>query len=129
MLFSEKKIYGLTEKTIFIRERMLCMSTNENSLELLREQLDATNLQLLELLSQRAELAGQLGKLKEAQGVPDFDPVREQQMLDKLIAANRGPFDDATIRQLFKNIFKASLNYQKEEHKKASDRQPQKSAG
>ncbi|MGG1617410.1 bifunctional 3-deoxy-7-phosphoheptulonate synthase/chorismate mutase [Paenibacillus sp. NRS-1782] len=94
------------------------MSTNENSLELLREQLDATNLQLLELLSQRAELAGQLGQLKEAQGVPDFDPVREQQMLDKLIAANRGPFDDATIRQLFKNIFKASLNYQKEEHKK-----------
>lgn len=65
------------------------MSTNENSLELLREQLDATNLQLLELLSQRAELVGQLGKLKEAQGVPDFDPVREQQMLDKLIAANR----------------------------------------
>lgn len=40
------------------------MSTNENSLELLREQLDATNLQLLELLSQRAELAGQLGKIE-----------------------------------------------------------------
>lgn len=84
----------------------------------LREQLDAINAQLLELLSERARITQEIGNEKGKQGVPKFDPVREKAMLDRLVASNKGPFDDKTIRHLFKQIFQASLNLQQEEQKK-----------
>ncbi|OGX68112.1 MAG: chorismate mutase, partial [Paenibacillus sp. RIFOXYA1_FULL_44_5] len=87
------------------------MSSKE--LENLREQVDVVNQQLLELLNRRAALSQQIGKQKEKQGVPKFDPIREKLMLDQLSEMNQGPFDDQTIKHIFKEIFKASLQLQK----------------
>ena len=50
--------------------------------------------------------------------MPKFDPVRERKMLDELTALNPGPFRDASIKHIFKEIFKASLNLQEEDHKR-----------
>jgi 3-deoxy-7-phosphoheptulonate synthase/chorismate mutase len=87
-------------------------------LEVLRGRLDEINHQLLGLLSERAQIVQEIGQEKEKQGVPKFDPVREKQMLEDLISRNAGPFDDETIRHLFKQIFQASLNLQQTDHKK-----------
>jgi len=89
-----------------------------SSLESLRSELNGINRQLLELLSRRAETVREIGRIKEKQGGPEFDPVREQEMLTELVAANPGPFDDKTIRHLFKQIFQASLDLQVQERKK-----------
>lgn len=86
-------------------------------LEVLREKLDEINHQLLDLFSERARIAQEIGHEKEKQGVPKFDPVREKQMLEDLVSRNTGPFTDETIRHLFKQIFQASLNLQQTEHK------------
>ncbi|MUG65652.1 chorismate mutase [Paenibacillus sp. 7541] len=91
---------------------------NEGRLEELRSQLDSVNLQLLALLSERAQLVQEIGEEKQKQGVPDYDPVREKKMLDSLVENNRGPFDNETVRHLFKQIFQASLKLQQVEHKK-----------
>jgi 3-deoxy-7-phosphoheptulonate synthase/chorismate mutase len=91
------------------------MSTSE--LEALRNKLDEMNDQILELISRRAEIVEKIGLEKQKQGLPRFDPVRESIMLENLVARNKGPFDDATIRHLFKQIFKASLELLEEEHK------------
>ncbi|GIP27802.1 protein AroA(G) [Paenibacillus sp. J23TS9] len=91
---------------------------NQGRLEELRMKLDEVNLQLLELLSERARIAQELGVEKEKQGVPKFDPVREKEMLEKLVASNEGPFDHETVRHLFKQIFQASLKLQQVDHKK-----------
>lgn len=88
------------------------------SLKELRGQLDAVNEKLLALLSERALIVKEIGEVKERTGVPKYDPVRETEMLNALVAANQGPFDEATIRELFKQIFKASLDLQQREHKK-----------
>lgn len=90
----------------------------QRDLNQLREQLDTINAGLLEMLSERARIVQEIGQEKVKQGVPKFDPVREKSMLDTLVANNKGPFDDKTIRHLFKQIFQASLNLQQEEHKK-----------
>ncbi len=90
-----------------------------HELDRLRQQMDEINMQLLELLSQRAELAQRIGEVKKTQGIHRFDPVRERNMLEKLTEVNPGPFDDDTIRHLFKQIFKAALDLQQEDHKKA----------
>ncbi|MCZ8515163.1 bifunctional 3-deoxy-7-phosphoheptulonate synthase/chorismate mutase [Paenibacillus filicis] len=88
------------------------------SLEQLRNKLNIINHHLLELLSDRARVVQEIGDVKENQGTPKFDPVREKEMLSELVAANKGPFDDKTIQHLFKQIFQASLNLQESEHKK-----------
>lgn len=90
----------------------------QGKLEQLREKINGINHSLLELLSERASVAQEIGHLKEMQGTPKFDPVREKHMLAELVAANRGPFDDKTVQHLFKQIFQASLNLQETEHKK-----------
>lgn len=87
-------------------------------LEELRKELDVINGRLLELISERAAIVQKIGAVKQKQGVPKFDPVREHAMLEKLVEENKGPFDDATIRHLFKQIFKASLDLQKTNHRK-----------
>ncbi len=75
----------------------------------LRAHIDDLNLRLLELLSERASLASEIGALQTAAGGSQYDPVREQEMLENLVAANRGPFDDATVKSLFKQVFQASM--------------------
>ncbi|MGG1552599.1 bifunctional 3-deoxy-7-phosphoheptulonate synthase/chorismate mutase [Paenibacillus ferrarius] len=87
-------------------------------LDALRGRIDEINLLLLELLSERAAIAQEIGQEKEKQGVPKHDPIREKEMLEALVARNNGPFDTDAIRHLFKQIFQASLNLQQNDHKK-----------
>lgn len=94
------------------------MSMSHTELDELRERLDSINEQLLQLISERGAIVKEIGQIKKRQGVPRFDPIRERKMLDDLIAQNQGPYEDNTIRHLFKQIFKASLDLQEDEHKK-----------
>jgi len=93
------------------------MSMSKERFEELRRQLDEVNLEILEVLNRRAELVSEIGLLKSGQGTDRFDPIREKEMLDKLIESNEGPFSNDTIRHLFKQIFQASLAMQEEEKK------------
>ena len=79
------------------------------TIQLLRNRIDALNLRLLELLSERARLAEEIGELQTQQGASHYDPVRESEMLAALVAANRGPFSDSVVKSLFKSIFQASM--------------------
>src|SRR5690625_4880122 len=90
-----------------------------NEMEQLRNQLDSVNLELLELVNRRAELVRQIGEIKEQQGMKRFDPVRERDMLNKLVENNDGPFENSTVEHIFKEIFKASLELQEDDHRKA----------
>lgn len=84
-----------------------------------RDQLDSVNLDLLELINRRAALVQQIGQVKEKQSMKRFDPVRERTMLDKITSNNDGPFQNATIEHIFKEIFKAGLELQEDDHRKA----------
>lgn len=87
-------------------------------LEQLRAALDNINLEILDAMSRRAEIVQQVGKVKAKQGVNTYDPIREKKMLDVLVDKNTGPFDDNTVRYLFKQIFKASLDLQLKDQQK-----------
>jgi 3-deoxy-7-phosphoheptulonate synthase/chorismate mutase len=89
----------------------------DDQITALRARIDALNLELLERLSARAEVAEEIGRLQTAQGRSHYDPVREQAMLDALVAANRGPFSDATVKSLFKQVFQASMQLEEEQDK------------
>jgi 3-deoxy-7-phosphoheptulonate synthase / chorismate mutase len=90
-----------------------------NELDQLRTRVDEINLELLKLINERAQLVQDIGRAKEGQGVFRYDPVRERKMLDLIKEQNKGPFENSTIDHIFKEIFKASLDLQKDDHSKA----------
>jgi len=83
----------------------------------LRQRIDAINGQMLGLLSERGTLVRRIGAIKTREGLEKFDPLRESEELEALLPRNPGPFSDATIRYLFTEIFRASLDLM--EHQEA----------
>lgn len=77
------------------------------SVEKLRQRIDAINLKLLRLLSERAELASQVGKLKRSDGADVYQPVREREVIDQMIAQNPGPLTTAQVRRIFTEVISA----------------------
>lgn len=92
---------------------------SNGQLDSLRAQLEDVNLKLLSLLNERAQIVKDIGKVKETSGVNRFDPVRERYMLDRIAELNEGPFETSTLQHIFKEIFKASLELQEDDHRKA----------
>ncbi|MEB6225749.1 bifunctional 3-deoxy-7-phosphoheptulonate synthase/chorismate mutase [Mammaliicoccus sciuri] len=89
-----------------------------NELENLRKRIEGINDEILALLQERGILAKKIGEEKRKQGTQVYDPQREKEMLNHLIDNNQGPYNDNTIKQLFKEIFKASTDLQKSENEK-----------
>ncbi len=90
----------------------------KEKIQSLRAEIDELNLQILELLSRRAQIAEAIGEVQSSLGQSHYDPARESQMLDALVSANRGPFDDATVKSLFKQIFQASMHLEETQEKR-----------
>ncbi len=90
---------------------------SEDTIRSLRADIDRLNLELLKLLSQRGQLAKEIGGVQTSLGLSSYDPMREAQMLDALVAANEGPFDNGAVKSLFKAIFQASMEVGKQADK------------
>lgn len=95
------------------------MKMSINKLETLREELDQVNLEILDLINKRGELVKKTALAKENHGADKkYDPVRERDMLEHIKNKNEGPFQNATIIHLFKEIFKAGLELQEKDYSK-----------
>lgn len=92
---------------------------SKENLEELRLRLDEINDQILELLSERGTIAQEIGKVKTKSGINRFDPMRERKMLDVIADKNPGPFETSTVQHIFKEIFKAALELQEDDNRKA----------
>ncbi|HOU54496.1 MAG TPA: bifunctional 3-deoxy-7-phosphoheptulonate synthase/chorismate mutase [Myxococcota bacterium] len=81
----------------------------DDNIESLLGRIDQVNLRLLEDLSERGRLVQEMQRLKAAWDIPMHSPGREMAILEDLVAQNQGPFSEATIRHLFREILRASL--------------------
>ena len=75
----------------------------------LREQIDALDRQLLDMLNQRAHLAEQVGDIKRAEGSPFFRPDRVAQVLEKIQQLNLGPLKNTHVAAIWREIMSACL--------------------
>ena len=91
--------------------------TSEN-LTQLRNRIDEINDQLLDLLNERTALVEAIGREKDKQGLKKYDPIREQQIIEKLREKNQGPLTDEMLIHVFKEIFKVSVKLQEEKSNK-----------
>lgn len=79
----------------------------------LRSQIDKLDLQILKLLNERASLAGEIGRLKTEQGAEVFSPAREEEVIQNVLQASKGPLDPATVRGIYRELMSGSRALQK----------------
>jgi chorismate mutase len=70
----------------------------------LRRRIDELDRKLVELLNERSKCALEIGKLKQEQHLPLYQPDREKEVLQNAERNNRGPLSNAAIRRLFERI-------------------------
>ncbi len=76
----------------------------------LREEIDIVDLELLQLINKRAELASLIGKAKQQSAAVVYVPEREQEILRRLSSLNQGPLTNAHITAIFRQIISAARN-------------------
>jgi chorismate mutase len=69
-----------------------------------RRRIDDIDRKLVQLLNERSRCALEIGKLKQAQKLPLYQPDREREVLENAEDANPGPLSNAAIRRLFERI-------------------------
>jgi len=75
-----------------------------------RSRIDALDEQIQTLIAERAGVALDVARIKQAQGRSDFyRPEREIEVLRRVAERNDGPLDNATISRLMREIMSACL--------------------
>ena len=83
------------------------------SLELLRSRIDDLDKQLLQLLNERANLASQIGKIKNELNLSIINVEREQEILENIVLKNAGPLSDKDVNNIYAEIIRACRDLQK----------------
>lgn len=90
------------------------MSGDDAALGRIRERIDQVDEELQKLLNERASLALEVGKVKQAEQGDEppvfYRPEREAQILARLQERNQGPLTDADIAKLFREIISCCLS-------------------
>ena len=86
-----------------------------NSLDAIRQQIDALDAKIQDLISERARLAQQVAEVKQAQGddAVYYRPEREAAVLRNVVARNKGPLSGEEMARLFREIMSACLALEK----------------
>jgi chorismate mutase/prephenate dehydratase len=83
---------------------------DEKKLQELRQQIDALDDQILDMINRRAEVVVAVGKAKRESRGEYYVPSREKAIYERLIAKNPGPFPDEGVKRVFREIISASLS-------------------
>ena len=79
-----------------------------------RIRIDGVDKKLVDLLNERAGYADEIGKIKEQLGLDAYSPEREHEVLENVLASNKGPLSDAALRRLFERIIDESRKLERE---------------
>ncbi len=80
-----------------------------------RKKIDELDRKLVALLSERAQAAVQIGRLKRDTNLPVYEPDRERLVLENVQEANPGPLPGRDLVRIYERIMDVMRNIQKEE--------------
>jgi len=69
-----------------------------------RRRMDEIDKKLVDLLNERSQCALEIGRIKQEQGIPIYQPARENEVLANAESNNKGPLSHGAIRRLFERI-------------------------
>ena len=80
-----------------------------------RKKIDEIDRKLVELLSERAQAAHEIGKLKKNVGMPIYEPDRERNVFENVRNANKGPLQDREMLRIYERVMDVMRQIQKDE--------------
>jgi|SRR5690242_15761527 len=80
-----------------------------------RRKIDELDRKLVELLSERARAAVEIGRLKRDTSLPIYEPDRERIVFTNVQEANPGPLPGRDLVRIYERIIDVMRNIQKEE--------------
>ncbi len=80
-----------------------------------RKKIDELDRRLVGLLSERAQVAHEIGRMKRAQSLPIYEPDRERAVFDNVRGVNKGPLPDRDLVAIFERIMDMMRKIQQEE--------------
>jgi|ERR1041385_8819987 chorismate mutase len=80
-----------------------------------RRKIDEIDRKLVELISERAHAAHEIGKLKRGIGMPIYEPDRERIVFDNARKWNKGPLPDRDLLRIYERIIDIMRQIQREE--------------
>ena len=80
-----------------------------------RKRIDELDRRLVELLSERAQCAHEIGKLKRNSAMPIYEPDREKIIFDNIARHNSGPLSERQLRQIYERLIDVMRQIQREE--------------
>ncbi len=99
-------------KDVFLGKRVI-NNQEDQSLEMLRSSIDELDSELLKLLNKRAKCVIKIGKIKQKEKQDILVPLREKELIDRLLSVNNGPMKDAMVIYLFQQIIDTLKELQK----------------
>jgi chorismate mutase len=79
-----------------------------------RKKIDELDGRLVELLSERARAAQEIGRLKRNTNMPIYEPDREGIVFSNVQKMNRGPLPGRDLVRIYERIMDVMRNIQKE---------------
>ena len=79
-----------------------------------RKKIDELDRHLVELLSERARAAVEIGRLKRDTSLPIYEPERERAVFQNVQEMNRGPLPGRDLVRIYERIMDVMRNIQKE---------------
>jgi chorismate mutase len=80
-----------------------------------RKKIDELDQRLVELLSERARAAVEIGRLKRHTSLPIYEPERERIVFENVQRLNQGPLPGKDLVRIFERIMDVMRNVQREE--------------
>ncbi|WP_406696792.1 prephenate dehydratase [Singulisphaera sp. Ch08] len=78
-----------------------------------RSEIDRIDKELITLLNHRAEIALQIGQVKQKQGLEVWSAAREDEVIARALATSRGPLPAETLRLIFRELMSGSRSLQR----------------
>jgi chorismate mutase-like protein len=85
--------------------------TKDEAAELLegfRVQVDDVDRRIVALLNERTRVVEEIGRVKRESGLPIYEPKREEQVFENIVASNGGPLTAGALRRVFERIIDES---------------------
>jgi chorismate mutase len=79
-----------------------------------RKKIDELDRRLVELLSERARAAVEIGRLKRDTNLPVYEPDRERVVFENVQQINPGPLPGRDLVRIYERIMDVMRNIQKE---------------
>lgn len=93
----------------------------EDDLDPWRERIDALDRAILQMLNERAVCANRIGHLKRKLGLPVYVPRREEEVLENVTHANKGPLSNEAVVRLFERVIDETRSLERHLYEQAKD--------